>query len=134
MYREKVKCNKCKKIFECYISEKRKYCSRTCQVKTFIGKPSWNKGLKTGLKPWLGKKRPNISGEKCYAWKGDDVGYRALHNWVEKRLGKPMCCDFCNVINLKRYHWANKSKKYKREITDWIRLCPRCHAKYDRKN
>lgn len=28
----------------------------------------WNKGLKTGVKPWLGKKRLNISKENHYRW------------------------------------------------------------------
>lgn len=95
------------------------------------GKEPWNKGKKTGLKPWLGKKRENISGDKCYKWKGDDVGYRALHEWVDKRLGKPQCCDMCGTTRWGRYHWANKSGSYKREITDWIRLCPKCHYQYD---
>ncbi len=30
----------------------------------------WNKGKKTGIKHWLGKKRDDISGEKNYGWKG----------------------------------------------------------------
>jgi hypothetical protein len=133
MAKQIIKCKQCGKVFEGYPSAKREYCSRMCQIKTFIGKPSWNKGIKTGIKPWLGKKRPDISEENGYQWKGDKVGYRALHEWVERRLGKPMCCDFCGVTSKKRYHWANKSRNYKREITDWIRLCPKCHANYDKK-
>lgn len=95
------------------------------------GKEPWNKGKKTGIKPWLGRKREDISGERSYKWKGDAVGYRALHGWVDKRLGKPQCCDMCGVTKRGRYHWANKSGSYKREITDWIRLCPKCHYQYD---
>lgn len=81
----------------------------------------WNKG----------KKAPWASGESNYNWAGDKVGYRALHNWVEKRLGKPMVCAECGDDSRKRYHWANISSEYKRDITDWIRLCPPCHKKKD---
>ncbi len=87
-----------------------------------FGQRAWNKG----------EKRPEFRGENNPAWKGDKVGYRALHHWVNRRLGKPMCCDSCGCTSLKRYHWANKSGKYKREITDWIRLCPKCHGQYDK--
>lgn len=73
--------------------------------------------------------------EKHYKWKGDKVGYRALHIWVEKRLGKPRFCEMCGLRNLRhrQYHWANKSKKYKRIESDWIRLCVKCHVIYDKK-
>ena len=72
-------------------------------------------------------------GEKSILWKGDDVGYRALHRWVENKLGKPTTCEECNATNLSGHniHWANKSGEYKREVSDWIRLCPLCHKKYD---
>src|ERR1035437_1026466 len=32
-------------------------------------------------------------GENSILWKGDDVGYRALHRWVENHLGKPTKCE-----------------------------------------
>lgn len=66
-------------------------------------------------------------------WKGDRVGRPALHNWVQKHLGKPIKCDHCKTIKAKQYDWANKSQKYKRQLSDWIRLCRSCHAKYDYK-
>jgi len=27
--------------------------------------------------------------------------------------------------------WANKDHKYKRDISDWMRLCAKCHTHYD---
>ncbi len=66
-------------------------------------------------------------------WKGDLVGKTALHNWVERNLGKPNKCEHCKSTDRKKYEWANKSQEYKRELTDWIRLCSKCHSKYDRK-
>ena len=66
-------------------------------------------------------------------WKGDDVGYFALHTWIRKELGKPDTCEHCGRSNLsgRFIQWANKSRKYKRDLTDWIRLCVRCHRIYD---
>lgn len=86
---------------------------------------------------WLGKKRPDISakqlGEKSHQWKGEKVGYRALHRWIEKRLGKPRHCAFCQSTDRepREYHWANISKSYLRDLSDWIRLCATCHGKFD---
>lgn len=143
------------------------------------GKIPWNKGLKGVCKPnsgsfkkgnkgyWLGKKRPGMSKEKhflwkgglpkcltcnkllsrrdavyCkshyekkkgsnhYAWKGEDVGYWALHDWVYKKRGKPGRCEHCGEVN-KKICWANKSHEYKREMGDWLALCTPCHRKYD---
>ena len=68
-------------------------------------------------------------------WKGDDVGYRAKHNWVEGKLGKPHYCEHCKRSDLphRNYHWANVSQKYLRKVNDWMRLCVSCHKKYDSK-
>jgi hypothetical protein len=68
-----------------------------------------------------------------FRWKGEDVGYRGLHYWVESQLGKPDICEHCGKNGLKgrQIHWANISGQYKREITDWIRLCSYCHMVYD---
>lgn len=75
----------------------------------------------------------NNRGENGLLWKGNYVGYRALHRWVEKHLGKPTQCSHCDKIELQGHniHWANKSGEYKRELSDWIRLCALCHKKFD---
>ena len=70
-------------------------------------------------------------GNKNGMWKGDKVGYAGLHYWVESRLGKPRHCAYCQRTDRKRYEWANISKAYKRELSDWIRLCRSCHVYYD---
>lgn len=66
------------------------------------------------------------------SWKGDDVGYSGLHEWVKQKLGKPSRCDHCKSTTEKCYDWANKSHHYKRELSDWLRLCRKCHKKYDK--
>lgn len=75
------------------------------------------------------KGRPN--NEKMWNWKGDKVGYGALHVWVRKYKGTPNKCEFCQTIQAKRYYWANKSREYKRDLDDWLRLCGKCHWRYD---
>lgn len=77
----------------------------------------------------LKKTRPKD--EKSWAWKGNKVGKEALHNWVQRHLGKPKECEHCKSTTYKKYEWANKSQEYKRELSDWIRLCSMCHSKYD---
>lgn len=126
--------------------EHKKKISMSC-----LGRKVWNKG-KTGLtSSWLkGKKMPTwiknkISatkkitapkGENCHQWKGNDVGYRALHMWVDKYLGKPRYCEECKISTYKQryYHWANISGNYQRIKTDWRRLCAKCHGAFDKAN
>ena len=75
--------------------------------------------------------RKNITGIKHHNWKGEKVGYIALHDWVSLHKGKPEKCEHCN--NPKgRFEWANKSHEYKRDLDDWLRLCTSCHIKYDK--
>ena len=125
-----------------------------------IGLPSWNKGLKgVQANTRKGKKYGPLSeehkeklriantgfrhtpetmlkfkGENNFKWKGDFVGYTALHTWVARELGKPKHCSICNDTSDHRYHWANVSGDYHRIKADWIRLCPKCHGDYDKNN
>ena len=75
-------------------------------------------------------------GDKNPSWKGDNVGYNGLHTWVNKTLGKPDTCEECGKSGLSKKHinWANKSHEYKRDLTDWLRLCVPCHRVYDNKS
>jgi len=67
----------------------------------------------------------------------EDVGYKALHQWVKRWLGSPQSCLFCGRKGKKNgtkwsIQWANKSHKYLRDLNDWIPLCTPCHKKYDK--
>lgn len=114
-----------------------------------LGKEPYNKG--THLSGMLGKKHtdatinkmsevkkgkplPWMKEEKHPEWKGGEVGYRALHSWVKRKLGQPDKCEDCGVSKLegRQIHWANISGLYKRLITDWRRLCAKCHGKFDK--
>ena len=72
-------------------------------------------------------------GPKARRWKGDEAGYVAKHMWINKHYGKARSCSFNKNHKSTRYHWANISGKYKREVTDYIPLCPSCHKIFDRK-
>ena len=64
-------------------------------------------------------------------WKGDNVGYGALHSWIVRQMGRATRCEDCGKLNAKKYEWANISKQYKRDVADWKSLCTSCHRKFD---
>jgi len=64
-------------------------------------------------------------------WKGDNVGYSALHRWIRRHKGTPSFCEGCGSEKEKRYEWASISHNAKRDLDDYIRLCSSCHHKFD---
>ena len=112
--------------------------------KALLGNIPWNKGkknvysaetverfrqakLRNPTKYWLDKDRSDL-------WRGDTTSYGALHSWVYRKLGRPETCEFCGKKNLtsNKIHWANKSRQYRKDVSDWLRLCASCHLAYDR--
>lgn len=70
-------------------------------------------------------------GESNGSWKGDKVGYTALHNFVKRHKEKSTHCDIChNDIKLEL---ANKDGRYLRDLNNWLWLCRSCHRKHDKK-
>lgn len=57
--------------------------------------------------------------------------YRNIHMWLAKHYGKATYCSVNKSHVAKRYEWANVSGEYKRDIADYIALCPSCHRKKD---
>lgn len=95
----------------------------------------------------LGKKCPAVSkrmkefnkinvGEKHHNWKGDKVGYRAIHSFIVNNYGQPTTCEHCQTGNLIGHsiHWASKTREYKRDRENWLRLCAKCHGIHDKVN
>ena len=76
----------------------------------------------------------NVSGEKNYNWKGDNVGYWAVHDWMYLHYGRPKFCESCGSEKEKKYEWANIDGTYKRHRDNWLRLCVACHIKYDNRD
>lgn len=62
-------------------------------------------------------------------WRGEKVGYHAVHKWIQKSLIKPQTCRDCNQP--KKLELANLSGEYKRDITDWEWLCHRYNTSKD---
>ena len=113
--KEKRQCIVCNEKFNTTRSEVKKgggnCCSRNC----------WYKHFRKTVK----------CGEDSNNWRGDNVGMSGLHNWVERKKGKPKKCEHCATTKAKQYDWANISQEYKRDLDDFMRLCRSCHAKYD---
>ncbi len=72
-------------------------------------------------------------GENHSKWKGDKAKYITMHIWVARWKGKPKLCEHCGTTTAKRFEWANKDHKYKRDLNDYIRLCRKCHEEYDKR-
>lgn len=61
--------------------------------------------------------------------------YSLVHEWVRYHFGKADKCEDCGLEgNSRQVNWANISKRYLRERSDWKKLCVRCHRKFDRKD
>ena len=98
---------------------KRQTCGRECSNIEKQSRTPWNKNRKGII---------NVEG-KNGMWKGDAVGYVALHAWVRARKLKPHFCEYCN--NKPAHDLANISQQYKRELSDWEWLCRKCHMGKD---
>jgi|WetSurMetagenome_2_1015567.scaffolds.fasta_scaffold166146_1 hypothetical protein len=70
-----------------------------------------------------------LNTEDNYNWKGDNVGYNALHEWIKNHKQKSNVCEHCK--KKKRLELANISGNYYRRIDDYKWLCHSCHQKYD---
>lgn len=68
-------------------------------------------------------------GEKHHSWKGDNVGKQGIHQWARNRLKDITHCENCGMK--KRLDCANISENYLRDLSDWVKLCRRCHVWID---
>lgn len=71
-------------------------------------------------------------GENSSQWKGDEVSYESLHDWVRINYGVPERCEECKQV--KKITAANVSGEYRRDRSDWRFLCYSCHCKFDGKD
>lgn len=62
-------------------------------------------------------------------WKGDEVSYVNLHEWVRRHKEKKGVCEYCGREG--KTHFANRSGLYHRDLTDYRELCSSCHKKFD---
>lgn len=86
-----------------------------------------------------------VKGKQNYNWKGDKVGYVALHQWLVRTYGKATKCEYpgCKYPRLNsrgkmmkrptKFQWANLGL-YNRERRNWMMMCASCHRSFDFKN
>lgn len=137
-----VECLTCGKSFKKAHASAGKYCSYWCYWKSLKVHGEKPECIDCGkqltahhCQRCLVCQEKYMVGEKHGQWKGDEVGYGSLHKWVSRWLGKPNKCSECGKVGYGRQiHWANKSGEYKRDLSDWIRLCAKCHGEYDSRN
>lgn len=70
-----------------------------------------------------------LRNEKHFNWK-ETPTYGIVHYWLRQNFGLPSQCDKCGKE--KKCDWALiKGKKYERNRENFIKLCRRCHFRYD---
>jgi len=110
-------CKTCKKEFFAYPSKIKQGATKNCSVECSA---QFRKGM--------------LSGKDNPMWKGNNVGYKALHGWINTNFGKANFCEFddCRKKSSK-FEWAlKKGREYSRERMDYFSLCVSCHRKYDK--
>ena len=125
--KKEIICKRCKKIREvnthgetvASYAKKSPYC-RSCGAFNAIAKIS---------KGWF--KKGQLPHNKGFRGEFNGKTYDGLHDWVERNLGKPKKCIMCKTTKAKVFQWSNISGKYLANLTDWQRLCAKCHQRYD---
>ena len=101
------------------------YCSKKCKGKDMEGKTfeeQFGEKKAKKLKGILSKQKLGLNNPQ---WKGDNVSYKSLHEWIRKHKPKPKLCEKCGKEE--PYDVANKSGEYQRNIDDYDWLCRKCH-------
>lgn len=123
-----------KKCLLCQSSEMGRGNSKYCSGKCYF---EWRRTHFRHSEKTKREMREARSNELHPAWKGDKVGYYALHRWIRKHFGKPSCCEDCGKENTpsadgrSSVHWANLDGKYDRLRRNWKPLCVPCHRGLD---
>lgn len=63
-------------------------------------------------------------------WKGDQVGYRSLHTYLNRWFPKRRVCDECGKAGPTEYALIH-GREYSRDRDDYREMCKRCHNSYD---
>lgn len=63
------------------------------------------------------------------SWKGNSVGYRALHCRIKRLLIKPC---ICSCLKRPPVDLHNIDGRYNEDLSKWVWLCRSCHSKAHR--
>lgn len=104
----------------------------TCEniSKAAKGKPKSEEHKRKMKKAAVGKH----NGKKSNLWIDGRAWRKTAHQWIIQQLGQPTKCEHCTKDGLsgQQIDWANTDHKYRKKISEWIRLCKKCHAIYDK--
>ena len=148
-----LKCIICHKEFSVspyYANRGQKCCSMECGKKYRKMPIPWNKGLKgihlSEKSEWKKGERPQgsivfnvghipwnkgkIKGKSAWFYKEKRLEYIALHKRISRKLKNISNCQWCGKSGL--LHCANLSGKYLDDLSDWVKVCVKCHQNYDR--
>ena len=111
-----------------YRSTAKRFCSWSCcwEWRRKNQKPSNSlKGYKRIIAPLHADF--NV-GKNNGQWKGENVGIKALHIWIRKRMKKP---ELCECYKKEPPHDLACKGIYNRDFKNWEYLCRRCHMLKD---
>jgi len=100
-------------------TEYHKNIASSCQKKRFLTETIWNKGIHTGFKPWLGKKRPDIVEKLRKSRLGKKLSEETKKKISEKSKGSNHWNWQGGLSKEIDYHkernkeWINKNREYK---------------------
>lgn len=82
----------------------------------------------------MSKNHKYQDGEANPNWQGENVRIGGIHLWLANNFKKTCICSFCGKKgNTFSIQWAKiKDKEYQRKRENFIELCTKCHANYDR--
>jgi hypothetical protein len=96
------------------------------------GSPEHREKVSAGItEHWKTRERRAQSGEKNTAWKGDNVGWNAIHWWLRRNFPKERKCEECGIEGKTDYAFLHHPRPYTRVREDYRELCRRCHLAFD---
>lgn len=108
--------------------KKQKYCSKKCGL---VYRNKTNNPMRDPLV------LNRISDKNSKLWLGENAGYFQKHKWIRSQGINRDFCLHCGIKGEYRkdnkwtIEFCNISGNYKRNISDWICLCRKCHRKFD---